>query len=148
MEVILTEDVPKLGNAGDVVKVRDGFGRNYLLPKKKALVANSENLKALALQKKTIEATKIKVKKEAEEVAVRLGSLEISIKKDVGSNDRLFGSVTKMEIIAALNKEGVRVDKHILELEAPIKTVGSHEIPVKLHPEVTVKFKLNVIRND
>ena len=94
MELILREDVPNLGKAGDLVKVRDGYGRNFLLPRKKAMLANAGNLKALAAQKKLIEANQAKTKKNAEEVAARFSSLEITLERGVGTNDRLFGSVT------------------------------------------------------
>jgi large subunit ribosomal protein L9 len=146
MELILREDVPNLGKAGEVVKVRDGYGRNYLLPRKKAMLANAGNLKALASQKKSIEANQAKVKKNAEDAAARLSGLEITIAKGVGSNDRLFGSVTKLEISNALRKEGIQVDKHLIELEAPIKSIGTYEVAVKLHPEINTVFKLWVIR--
>jgi large subunit ribosomal protein L9 len=146
MQVILREDIPSLGKAGDVVKVRDGYGRNFLLPRKMALLANAGNLKALEAQKKMIEAGQIKIRQNAQDVATRLGSLEITIARGVGTNDRLFGSVTKMDIAAALKKQGIQIDKHLIQLDVPIKTIGAFEIPVKLHPEVAATFKLWVIR--
>jgi len=146
MQLILREDVPSLGKAGDVVKVRDGYARNYLLPKKKAMLANPGNLKSLEVQKKIIEKNKAQQKSDAESVASRLNNLEVTIARAVGANDRLFGSVTKMEISDALRKQGLQIDKHLIELESPIKTIGTFDIGVKLHPELTSTFKLWVIR--
>ena len=146
MEVILTEDIPKLGKAGDVVKVKDGYGRNFLLPQKKALISSSKNLKALEFQKKMIEANQAKAQKGAEEIAERFRTLEITIEKEAGTGDRLFGSVTNMEIAEALRKEGIQVDKHLIVLDAPIKTIGTFEIKVKLHPEISANFMLWVVR--
>ena len=146
MQIILREDVPSLGKAGEVVKVRDGYARNFLLPKKLSLVADAKNLKALEVQKKAIEKNQAKAKEGAQEVADRLNKLEVTIARGVGSGDRLFGSVTKMDISEALAKQGMRVDKHLIGLEAPIKTIGTFDIPVKLHGEVSAVFKLWVVR--
>lgn len=144
MEVILTEDIKSLGKAGDVVKVKEGYGRNYLLPKKKALVADKSNIKAVEAQKKMIEARRAKLLETAQDIATRLASLEITIEKEVGTGDRLFGSVTKMEIVEALQKEGIKIDKHLIEIESPIKAIGEYDITVKLSQDVTGKFKLVV----
>lgn len=148
MQVILREDIPTLGKAGEVVKVRDGYGRNFLLPRKKAVLADAKNLKAVEVQKKQIEAQRAKDRQSAEQVASKLGSLELTLEREVGSNDRLFGSVTKVEISAALREKGIQVDKHLIELEAPIKTIGTYEVGVKLHPELRATFKLWVVRQE
>lgn len=148
MQVILREDIPTLGKAGEVVKVRDGYGRNYLLPRKMAVLADAKNLKAVEAQKKQIEAQRSKDRQKADEAAAKLASLELTIAREVGSNDRLFGSVTKVEISAALREKGVQIDKHLIELEAPIKTIGTYEVGVKLHPEVRAAFKLWVVRQE
>jgi len=148
MQVILREDIPTLGKAGEVVKVRDGYGRNYLLPRKMAVLADAKNLKAVEAQKKQIEAQRAKDRQKADEAAAKLASLELTIARDVGSNDRLFGSVTKVEISAALREKGVQIDKHLIELEAPIKTIGTYEVGVKLHPEIRAAFKLWVVRQE
>ncbi|MCC6272881.1 MAG: 50S ribosomal protein L9 [Deltaproteobacteria bacterium] len=148
MQVILREDIPTLGKAGEVVKVRDGYGRNYLLPRKKAVLADAKNLKAVEAQKKQIEAQRSKDRQKADEAAAKLASLELTIAREVGSNDRLFGSVTKVEISAALREKGVQIDKHLIEIEAPIKTIGTYEVGVKLHPEVRTAFKLWVVRQE
>ena len=146
MEVILREDISTLGKAGEVVKVRDGYGRNYLLPQKKAILADAKNLQAVAAQKKMIEIHQAKERKQAEEIAARLNGLEVTITRGVGSNDRLFGSVTKMDISTTLRQQGLQIDKHLIELEAAIKTIGTFDVGVKLHPEVKAVFKLWVVR--
>lgn len=148
MQVILREDIPTLGKAGEVVKVRDGYGRNYLLPRKMAVLADAKNLKAVEAQKKQIEAQRSKDRQKADEAAAKLASLELTIAREVGSNDRLFGSVTKVEISAALREKGIQIDKHLIELTAPIKTIGTYEVGVKLHPEIRAAFKLWVVRQE
>ena len=148
MQVILREDIPTLGKAGEVVKVRDGYGRNFLLPRKMAVLADAGNLKAVEAQKKHIEAQRTKDRQKADEAAAKIGSLELTIARAVGSNDRLFGSVTKVEISAALREKGIQIDKHLIELAAPIKTIGTYEVTVKLHPELRTAFKLWVIREE
>lgn len=146
MEVILTEDINKLGKAGDVVKVKDGYGRNYLLPQKKALIADPSNIKQLESQKKMVEARAAKSKKEAEDIAAKIGGMELTIEKEAGEGDRLFGSVTNMDISAALGKKGIQVDRHRILLESPIKNIGTYEIPIKVQSEVTATLKLWVVR--
>lgn len=146
MQIILREDVPNLGKAGEVVKVRDGYARNFLLPKKLGLVADAKNLKVVEVQKKAIEKNLAKSRQDAQDVAERLNKLEVTIARGVGTGDRLFGSVTKIDISDALAKQGLRVDKHLIELEAPIKTIGTFDISVKLHGEVKAVFKLWVVR--
>ncbi len=148
MQVILREDIPTLGKAGEVVKVRDGYGRNYLLPRKMAVLADAKNLKAVEAQKKQTEAQRSKDRQKADEAAAKLASLELTIAREVGSNDRLFGSVTKVEISAALREKGIQIDKHLIELTAPIKTIGTYEVGVKLHPEIRAAFKLWVVRQE
>ncbi|MCE9625613.1 MAG: 50S ribosomal protein L9 [Deltaproteobacteria bacterium] len=148
MQLILREDVPSLGKAGEIVKVRDGYGRNYLLPQKKAVLADANNMKAIEAQKKHIEAQRAKSMEKANEAAGKINGLEITITRAVGSNDRLFGSVTKIEISAALREKGIQIDKHLIELEAPIKTIGTYDVGVKLHPETKAAFKLWVVREE
>jgi len=146
MEIILTENHPNLGAAGKVVRVKPGYFRNYLLPRKLAVLANAANLKVQQAQQARIEAAQGKKLAQAESIAEKLKAVELTIEKDAGEGKRLFGSVTKMDIVAALNKAGFQVDKHRIELAAPIKEIGTYEVSVKLHPEVTVGFKLWVVR--
>jgi large subunit ribosomal protein L9 len=146
MQIILREDVPSLGKAGDVVKVRDGYARNYLLPRKLAMVADAKNLTAVEVHRKAIEKNTAKTRQGAQEMADRLNQLEVTIAREVGVEDRLFGSVTRMDISEALGKQGFRVDKHLIELEAPIKAIGTFEIPIKLHSDISATLKLWVVR--
>jgi len=146
MQIILREDVPNLGKAGEVVKVRDGFARNFLIPRKKAVIADAKNVKAIEVAKKNIEKNAAKVQEQAKEIATKLNGLEITIARPAGEGERLFGSVTRMDISEALAKQGFRVDKHIIELEAPIKVIGTFEVPVKLHSEINAVLKLWVVR--
>lgn len=145
MEVILTEDVPKVGKMGDVVRVKDGFGRNFLIPQNKALVSNSKNLKALEAQKKHIAAKAAKLLQTAEAVAAKLQSMHLNIEKEAGTEDRLFGSVTNKEIADLLAEQGVEIDRHKIQLDSPIKTVGDHEVEIKLHSELKVPLKVTVV---
>jgi large subunit ribosomal protein L9 len=145
MEVILTEDVPSLGKVGEVVKVREGYGRNYLLPNKKALVANSKNIKVLEVQKKMIEAKAAKNLASADVVAKRLGELVLTFEREVGEENRLFGSVTNKDIAEELAKQGVPVDRHLIHLEHPLKSVGDHEVEVKLHSQLKAVLKVTVV---
>jgi len=145
MEVILTEDVPKLGKVGEVVKVKVGYGRNYLLPQKKALIANSKNIKALEAQKKMIETQAAKDLSSAEAVAKRLGEMALAIEREVGEQERLFGSVTNKDIAEELAKQGLPIDKHLIQLENPLKTLGEHEVEVKLNSEVKAVVKVSIV---
>jgi large subunit ribosomal protein L9 len=145
MEVILTEDVPKLGKMGDVVKVREGYGRNFLIPQKKAIISSSKNLKAIEAQKKSIAAKVAKLREGAEGLAKRLEGLVLTVEKEVGEKDRLFGSVTNIELADALAKQGIEIDRHKIVLESPIKTAGEHEVEIKLHGDVKSIIKVVVV---
>jgi large subunit ribosomal protein L9 len=145
MEVILTEDIPSLGKVGEVVKVREGYGRNYLLPNKKALIANSKNIKVLEAQKKMIEAKAAKDLANVEVVAKRLGELVLTFEREVGEENRLFGSVTNKDIAEELAQRGLPIDKHLIHLEHPLKTVGDHEVEVKLHAQLKAVVKVSVV---
>jgi large subunit ribosomal protein L9 len=145
MEVILREHVDNLGKRGDLVKVADGYARNYLLPRKMALLATDGN-------KKVIEREKIKYDvKEAEEqgvaqaIANRLANVEIEIARKVGETDALFGSVTNADIADALAAKGFDIDRRTIQLHEPIKKLGELEVPVKLHRDVTVTLKVKVV---
>lgn len=145
MEVILTEDIPSLGKVGEVVRVKEGYGRNFLLPNKKALVANPKNLKAVEAQRKMIEAKAAKNLASADAVAKRLGELQLTIEREVGEQDRLFGSVTNKDIAEELAKAGMPIDKHWIQLESPLKTLGDHEVEIKLHSALKATVKVSVI---
>ncbi|MFH1830742.1 MAG: 50S ribosomal protein L9 [Pseudomonadota bacterium] len=146
MQLILKEDVQSLGKAGDVVTVREGYGRNYLLPKKKAIVAAPNNLKQLEHQKKIVAALQLKRKRTAEELAQKIGALSLTISRDAGEEDKLFGSVTTKDISEALRNEGFIIDRHDIHLDAPIKNLGIFDVPAKLHSEVTATVKVWVVK--
>ena len=146
MQVILIEDIPSLGKAGDQVKVSDGYGRNYLIPKKKAVLATEKSLKAIAHQKRLVQQRVGKVKKDSERLAQDIESLSCTFAKSVGESGKLFGSVTSMEIEAYLKENGIEVDRKKILLEEPIKSLGMYHVPIKLHPEVTVQLKVWVVQ--
>jgi large subunit ribosomal protein L9 len=142
MEVILKEDVNKLGSRGDVVKVAEGYGRNYLLPRKLAIVANEGN-KAVVVQMKAASVRRsAKEKTQAEELAKQLDGVSVSFQRKSGENDQLFGSVTSSDIGEALTKKGFNLDRRQIQLHEPLKTVGEFTVPVKLHPDVSAHLKV------
>jgi large subunit ribosomal protein L9 len=144
MEVILKEDVNKLGNRGDVVKVADGYGRNYLLPEKLAIEATANN-KAVIEQMKGSSIRKLaKEKIEAEELSKKLEAVELVFERKVGENDHLFGSVTSGDIAHQLEDKGYTIDRRKISLEEPLKTLGEFHVPIKLHREVTSHLKVTV----
>lgn len=146
MQVILQEDVPSLGSAGDVVKVKVGYGRNYLLPRKLAVVADGKNLIMLEHQKRVVASKLSKQKQSAEDVAAKLASMSVTIAREVGEEEKLFGSVTTADIANALKKEGMDIDKHRILVEGPIKQIGVYDVKVKLHPEVSGTIKVWVVK--
>jgi len=144
MEVILKEDVNKLGHRGDVVKVADGYGRNFLLPGKLAIEANAAN-KAVVEQMKSSSVRKsAKEKTEAEALATQLSEVELVFERKVGEHDHLFGSVTSGDIAHQLEAKGFTVDRRKISLEEPLKTIGEYHVPIKLHREVTSHLKVTV----
>lgn len=146
MEVILKEEVLGLGKAGELVKVRSGFARNYLLPQKKAVVADPKNVKMIEHQKKVVEASEKKVKKQAEEIAAKLAGLSITIAREVGEEDKIFGSVTTRDIADALQRAGHAIDKRRITLKEPIKKIGIFDVDIKLHSEVNGIVKVWVVK--
>jgi large subunit ribosomal protein L9 len=142
MKVILREDVEKLGKAGDVVKVADGFGRNYLIPRQLAVPANVRNLKALEHDRRVIEARAKKTRKSAESLAEKLVAVSLTISAKAGEEGKLFGAITSRDIAEAMEKAGVPVDRKTVLLQDPIKKLGDYKVKIKagsdLHPEITV----------
>ena len=142
MEVILKEDVNKLGARGDVVKVAEGYGRNYLLPRKLAIQANSGN-KAVVEQMKAASVRKsAKEKAQAEELAKQFDGLSATFQRRAGEGDHLFGSVTSGDIAEAIAKKGIALDKRQIQLHDPLKSLGEFTVPVKLHKDVTTHLKV------
>ncbi|MBP6673602.1 MAG: 50S ribosomal protein L9 [Bacteroidetes bacterium] len=146
MKVILRQNYNKLGNIGDVVDVKDGFARNYLIPRSIAFRATEGNLKALEQEKKQLARKEEKVVQDSEKLAAQLGSVSLTITMKVGEDDKLFGAVTSQMISESLTEKGYTIDKRIIELEEPIKTLGIFEVPVKLHAKVSAKVKVWVVR--
>ena len=145
MEVILRTDVPKLGKAGDIVKVKDGYARNYLIPKGFAIPANKKNIKALEKERQIILAKAEKQRKKLEELANKLEGMSVTIYRKKIEEDRIYGSVTPLDIVNALKEKGIDIDKRFILLEEHIKTLGTFEVPVKLLPDREVKIKVEVI---
>jgi large subunit ribosomal protein L9 len=146
MQIVLLEDVPTLGKAGDTVKVSDGYGRNYLIPRKKAILATDKNIKNLEHQKRQIQQQMGNRKKDAERMAEQIEKLSCTFAKTVGESGKLFGSVTSMEIETYLKENGIDVDRKKILLEEPIKNLGMFTIPIKIHPEVTANLKVWVVQ--
>lgn len=142
MEVILTEDVPHLGNMGDVVEVKPGYGRNYLIPKGLAVQASRSNRAEFDHLLKQIEFRREQLRASAMDVASALDGMSVTIAKKAGDDDRLFGSVTNRDIEAALAAQGQTVDRRRIVLKEPIKTLGIYEVPVKLHADVVAMTKV------
>jgi large subunit ribosomal protein L9 len=145
MEVILKEDIVNVGKIGDAVRVRDGYARNYLLPRGLVLVANKKNLKTFEHQKKVVADQKQKIIRQAQTVGDQLAGTALVIPMKAGEEGRLFGSVTNMQIEKALKAKGLNVDRRKIHLEEPIKSVGEYEIPIRLAADLTVSLKLSVI---
>jgi large subunit ribosomal protein L9 len=146
MQIILLEDVPSLGKAGDQVKVSDGYGRNYLIPKKKAVLATEKSLKAIEHQKRLVQQSMGKARKDAERVAQQIEAFSCTLAKPVGESGKLFGAVTSMEIESCLKENGIDVDRKKILLEEPIKNLGMVTVPIRLHSEVTANLKVWVVQ--
>jgi len=146
MQVILLENVPSLGKAGDLVKVSDGYGRNYLIPQKKALLATEKSLKVVEHQKRQVQQRLEKGKKDAEKLGQEIEKLSCTFSKTVGESGKLFGSVTSMDIENYLKENRIDVDRKKIILEEPIKNLGMFTVPIKLSAEVTAQLKVWVVQ--
>ena len=148
MEVILLERIEKIGKLGDVVKVKDGFARNYLLPQKKALRANKENIAIYEKQKKIYEEKNAALLKEVQSIAKNMTNLSISIRKQASESGQLYGSVAAREIADTIKLKGHDIQTKQIQLSSVIKNIGVHEVKIALHPEVILSVKVKVLRND
>jgi large subunit ribosomal protein L9 len=146
MQIVLKEDIDKLGRRGEVVKVANGYARNYLLPLGKALPATPGNLKVIEREKRRYLVRLSKEKEENEALSRRIQTLSLTLVRKVGENDVLYGSVTSGDIAEALSQEGVGVDKRRIQLQEPIKSLGIYNVPIRLHPEVTTEVKVWVVK--
>ena len=145
MEVILREHVDNLGRRGDVVKVAEGYARNFLLPRKLALAVTENNKRQIDREKKLAEARDMEEKAAAEAIAARLAQLDVEIARRVGENDTLYGSVTSADIAQALHAKGFEIDKRKITLPEPLKALGESVVPVKIHRDVTGQIKVRVV---
>lgn len=146
MNIILTEDVESLGSAGALVKVKDGFARNYLIPGGKAMVATTQNVKLLEHQKQLVQGRLNKLKREAELLARKIEEVSCTVAKQAGEEDKIFGAVTAADIQGSLAHEGIEIDRRKIQLDEPLKSLGIFTVPVKLHPEVTAQLKVWVVK--
>jgi len=146
MEVILREHVDNLGKRGEIVKVADGYARNYLLPRQLALPATAGNRKHVERERKIMETRESQEKGVAEALAARLAAVEITIARRVGDTEQLYGSVTSADIVDFLKEKGFEVDRRKLILPEPLKAIGDHTVPLKLHREVTLPLTVHVVK--
>lgn len=144
MKVILREDIENLGKSGELVSVKDGFGRNYLLPRKLAVLASEQNMRQLQHEQAVQSARSAKLKAGAEEQAKKVGAVAVTLRRKVGEQDKLFGSVTALDIAEALAAAGQKVDRRHIHLPEPIKTLGKHTVELRLHRDVTAKINVEV----
>ena len=148
MEIILREDIDKLGQRGQVVKVTSGYARNYLLPRKLAVAANESNKKIVEQERQAHLRRETKVAADAQELAKLMSAVDVTIAQKAGENDQLFGSVTAGDIVVALEKMGYSVDRKKIQLDEPIKTLGDFKVTVKLHREVSLEIPVHVVRDE
>jgi len=148
MEIILREDVEKLGNRGDVVKVAAGYARNFLLPKKIAVPATDANKKIVEQEKQAHLRREARLAGEAQELAKLLSTVTLTIPRKAGENDQLFGSVTAADIADALAAQKFTVERRRISLDEPIRTLGEHKVQLKLHREVTAEITVNVTKEE
>jgi large subunit ribosomal protein L9 len=145
MKVILTQDMDSMGLAGEIVEVARGYARNYLIPKKVALEATQDNIKRTEAQRKTVEVKRIKLKEDALKIKERLADVVITISQKAGEEEKLYGSVTSMDIAEQLEKQGITIDRRKIVLDKPIKSLGEFSVPVKLHSQVSAPIKVIVV---
>ncbi len=146
MKVILKENIETLGKIGDIVKVAPGYARNYLIPKGLALEATTRNAKELEHAKRQMEYKRNKVLEQARHLADKIQSTTLNLVHNAGEGDKLFGSVTNMELAESLKQQGLEIDRKIILLAEPIKHLGEYDVPVKIHPDVTASLKVVVSR--
>ncbi|MBI3894848.1 MAG: 50S ribosomal protein L9 [Acidobacteria bacterium] len=145
MELILREDIPHLGRRGDVVRVSDGYGRNYLLPRKLAVAVTEGNRKVVEQEKSAALRREVHEKSEAEQLAGMLNNATVSVTRKAGETGALFGSVTSMDIAEGLAKLGFQLDRRKILLENPLKQLGEYQIPVRLHRDVTASVTIQIV---
>jgi large subunit ribosomal protein L9 len=145
MKVILTEDIPKLGKTGDTVEVARGYGRNYLVPQGKALLASTKNMKALEHERRLLKRKAENTRKEAEELADKVRGLTVSLPRKVVEEGKLYGSVSVSDILQAVEERGVTLERKQIRLDEPIKALGEYKVPVRFHSEVEAELTVQVV---
>ena len=148
MKVILKEDIPKLGRMGDTVEVAPGYGRNYLIPQGKAVLASRTNLKSLEHERSLIQRKAELVRKDAEDWAEKIRGVTLTLTRKAADEDRLYGSVSVGDISQALNEAGVAVERKMIKLDEPIKTLGEYQVSVMVHADVTAEVTVQVIKEE
>jgi len=148
MEIILREDIDKLGQRGQVVKVTAGYARNYLLPRRLAVAATEGNKKIVEQERQAHLRREVKVVSEAQDLGKLMASVTVTIAQKAGENDQLFGSVTPADIAAALEKQGYTIDRKKIQMDEPIKTLGEFKVAVRLHKDVSVEIPVHVVKED
>ena len=148
MNVVLKEDIPKLGKMGDVVRVKDGYARNYLMPRGLVLVANTKNMKSLDHEKRVIAGRRERVVKEAQSLSDKIAALSLTITAKSGEEGKLFGSVTNIHIEKALAQKGFKVERRKIDLTQPIKAIVVYEVPVRLASDVVANVKISVVAEE
>jgi large subunit ribosomal protein L9 len=149
MQVLLMQNVPGIGNAGEVKKVADGYARNYLLPRKLAVVASQSAVKQAEAIKQAVLRREAKTRAEAQELAKIIEQVTLTFRAKAGEGDRLFGSITSADIVESLAREkGITVDKRKIDLDSPLKELGTHQVAIKLHPEVSAKVAVVVEKEE
>jgi large subunit ribosomal protein L9 len=148
MKVILKEDIPKLGRMGEMVRVAPGYGRNYLIPQGKAIQATSKNLKALEHERMLIQRKADLARKEAEGVAGKISGLTLTLSRKVVDEDKLYGSVSVSDISQALEEAGVEIERKLIRLDEPIKSLGEFQVSVKVHADVTAELTVQVVKEE
>lgn len=145
MQVILKDNVKNLGEMGQIVNVAKGYARNFLIPRGLAVEADTKNIRSLEHEKRIIQEKAIKMKDSAQDMAGRISAMTLTIKARAGEEEKLFGSITTMDIAEALQKEGIEIDKRKIFLEEPIKRLGSYTVNIKVHPQVSAQLNIQVI---
>ena len=148
MKVILKEDIPRLGRMGETVQVAPGYGRNYLIPQGKAILATSKNLKALEHEQMLIQRKADLVRKDAEGVAGKIRGLTLTLPRKVIDEDKIYGSVSVSDISQALEEAGIEIERKLINLNEPIKSLGEFQVPVRVHAEVTAELTVQVTKEE
>jgi large subunit ribosomal protein L9 len=148
MDLILREDIDKLGNRGDLVKVADGYARNYLLPKRLAVLATDSNKKIVEQERQGHLRREVKLVGEAQDLATLMSGVTVTIAQKAGEMDQLFGSVTSKDIAEALEKQDYHIDRRKIQLAEPIRQLGEYKVPVRLHRDVTAEVLVNVVKEE